>query len=66
MTASEGKKSTFNWVPEDAEMDRGPESIFENIIAESFPNLGRETGFQIQEIEKSPLKSIKTIHHLDI
>ena len=47
-------------------MDRGPESIFENIIAESFPNLGRETGFQIQEIEKSPLKPIKTIHHLDI
>ena len=53
-------------VPEDAKRDRGPESVFEQIIAENFPNLGRETGIQIQEIERSPLKSIKTIQHLDI
>ena len=53
-------------VPEGAERDRGPESIFEQIIAENFPNLGRETGIQIQEIERSPLKSIKTVQHLDI
>ena len=39
-----------------AERDRGPESIFEQIIAENFPNLGRETGIQIQEIERSPPK----------
>ena len=32
---------------------KGPESVFEQIIAENFPNLGRETGIQIQEIEKS-------------
>ena len=25
--------------------------VFEQIIAENFPNLGRETGIQIQEIE---------------
>ena len=31
-------------VPEDAERERGPQSILEQIIAESFPNLGRETG----------------------
>ena len=43
----------FNWVPQDAERDRGPESIFEQIIAENFPNLRRETGIQIQEIERS-------------
>ena len=41
-------------VPEDAEWDRGPESVFEQIIAENFPNLGRETGIQIQEIESPP------------
>ena len=41
-------------VPEDAERDRGPEYVFEQILAENFPNLGRETGIQIQEIERSP------------
>ena len=40
-------------VPEGAERARGPESIFEQIIAENFPNLGRETRIQIQEIERS-------------
>ena len=53
------------WVPEGAKRDRGPESIFEQIIAENFPNLGRETGIQIQERDAS-LKSIKTIQHPDI
>ena len=48
-------------VPEGAERDRGPESVFEQIIAENLPNLGRETGIQIQEIERSPIKSIKTV-----
>ena len=53
-------------VPEGAERDRGPEYVFEQILAENFPNLGRETDIQIQEIERSPLKSIKTVQHLDI
>ena len=43
-------------VPEGAERDRGPEYVFEQILAENFPNLGRETGIQIQEIERSPPK----------
>ena len=38
---------------EGAERDRGPEYVFEQIIAENLPNLGRETGIQIQEIERS-------------
>ena len=38
-------------VPEGAERDRGPEYVFEQIIAENFPNLGKETGIQIQEID---------------
>ena len=54
-------------VPKGAKRARGPEYVFEQILAENFPNLGRETGIQIQEIERSPpLKSIKTVQHLDI
>ena len=53
-------------VPEGAERARGPKYVFEQIIAENYPNLGRETGIQIQEIERSPLKSIKNIQHLNI
>ena len=45
-------------VHEDTERARGPEYVFEQILAENFPNLGRETGIQIQEIDP-PLKSIK-------
>ena len=33
-------------------MDRGPEYVFEQILPENFPNLGRETGIKIQEIKK--------------
>ena len=56
MTASEGKNLHLIGDPEGAERDRGPESIFEQIIAENFPNLGRDTGILIQEIERSPPK----------
>ena len=41
-------------VPEGADRDRGPEYVYEQILAENNPNLGRETGIQIQEIERSP------------
>ena len=37
-------------------MDRGPEYVFEQIIAENIPNLGTQTGIQIQEIERFPAK----------
>ena len=53
-------------IPEGAKRDRGPESIFEQIIAENFPNLERETGIQIQEIERSCHKINKTVQHLNI
>ena len=36
-------------VPEGAERDRGPDYVFEQIIAENFPNLGRERGIQIRK-----------------
>lgn len=37
----------------------GRENVFEDRIAENFPNLGRETDIQIQEAVRSPNK-IKT------
>ena len=53
-------------VSESTKRDRGPESIFEQIIPENFPNLGKETGIQIQEVEGSLPKSNKNQQHLDI
>ena len=47
-------------VPEGAERDKGPESVFEQIIAETVLNLERETGILIQEIERSPAKINKS------
>ena len=41
-------------VAEGAKKDRGPEYVFEEILDENFPNLGRETGIQFQEIERPP------------
>ena len=40
--------------PEEAERERGPKSIFEQIVAENFQNSRKETGIQIQEIERTP------------
>ena len=34
------------------EREKGAENIFEDIIAENFPNLGKETGFQVQEAQR--------------
>ena len=42
--------------PEGTKRDRGPEFVFQQIIAENFPNLERETGIQIREIERFPPK----------
>ena len=36
-------------VPEGEKRDKGPEKIFEEIIAENFPNTGKESLTQIQE-----------------
>jgi hypothetical protein len=33
------------------ERERGEENIFEDIIAENFPNLGKETDIHIQEAQ---------------
>ena len=36
-------------VPEKEKMEKGAESLFEQIIAENFPNVGKGTDIQIQE-----------------
>ena len=40
-------------VPED-EREKGPEKIFEEIIAENFSNLGKETVTQVLEVKRVP------------
>ena len=41
-------------VPEEEEKERVAEGLFEQIIAENLPNLGKKTGIHIQEIERTP------------
>ena len=36
------------------EREKGPEKIFEDIIAENFPNMGKEIINQIQEAQRVP------------
>ena len=41
-------------VPEGKEREKGPEKIFEEIIAENFPNMGKEVINQVQEAHRVP------------
>ena len=34
--------------------EKGPEKIFEEIIAEKFPNMGKEIATQVQEAQRVP------------
>ena len=43
-------------VPEGEERDRGPEKIFEEIIAENLPNMEKEIINQVQEAKRVPGK----------
>ena len=38
-------------VPEGEEREKGPEKIYEEIIAENFPNMGKEIVNQVQEAQ---------------
>ena len=42
-------------VPEEEEIKTGTEKIFEEIIVENFPNMGKEIATQIQEVQ-SPIQ----------
>ena len=39
-------------VPEGEEREKGPEKILEEIIAENFPNMGKEIVNQVQEAQR--------------
>ena len=41
-------------VLEGKERQKGPEKTFEEIIAENFPNMGKETVNQVQEVQSIP------------
>ena len=41
-------------VPEEQEKKKGTEKIFEEIIVENFPNMGKETVNQVQEAQRVP------------
>ena len=43
-------------VPEEEEKKKGSEKIFEGIIVENFPNIGKEIVKQVQEAQKSPIQ----------
>ena len=43
-------------IPEEEEKEKGSEKIFEEIIVESFPNMGKEIVNQVQEAQRIPYK----------
>ena len=43
-------------MPEEEERRKGKEKIFEEIIAENLPNMGKERLIQIQEVQRVPYK----------
>ena len=44
-------------VPEGEEREKGPEKIFEEIIVENFPNMGKEIATQVQEAQRVPYRT---------
>ena len=36
------------------EREKGPKEIFEEIIVENFPNMGKEIATQVQEVQRVP------------
>ena len=43
-------------VPEGEEREKGPKKIFEGIIVEKFPNMGKEIATQVQEAQRAPYR----------
>ena len=46
--------------PEGEEREKGPEKIFEEIIAENLPNIFLETVTQVQEVQRVPYRTNPT------
>ena len=49
-------------VSEREEREKGTENLFEEIIAENFPNLGKETDIQVQEAQSPKQEQPKEDH----
>ena len=43
-------------VPEREEREKRPEKIFEEMIVENFPNMGKERATQVQEVQRVPYR----------
>ena len=43
-------------VPEGEEREKEPKKIFEEIIVEKFPNMGKEIVNQVQEVQRVPYR----------
>ena len=43
-------------IPEGEEREKGIKTVFEEIMAENFPNLKKETDIQVQEAQRIPNK----------
>ncbi|KAF0887393.1 LORF1 protein, partial [Crocuta crocuta] len=43
-------------IPEEDERGKGAEGVLEQIVAENFPNLGKEVNVDIQEAQRTPLR----------
>ena len=44
------------WVPKEEEKKKGTEKIFEEIIVENLPNMGKEIVSQVQEAQRVPYR----------
>ena len=54
-TVSETSGTTLYAPPfEEEEKKKGSEKIFEEIIVENFPNMGKEIATQVQEVQRVP------------
>ncbi|VFV27843.1 Hypothetical predicted protein [Lynx pardinus] len=61
------KQYLYHRSPREEEWEKGAEDLFEQIKAENFPNLGKETDIQVQEAQRTPLKTNKnrsTLQHI--
>ena len=62
-TVSETSGTTLNaptlkiiGVPEEEEKKKGTEKIFEELIVENFPNIGKEIVNQLQKVQRVPYR----------
>ena len=52
------------WVPEEDEKEKESEKIFEEIIVENFPNMGKERASQVQKVQ-SPIQDKPKEKHIN-